>query len=191
MSFGAIVLLAIGLAMDAAAVSAGRGLATPHVRARHVLRVAVFFGGAQALMPALGWLLGRRVGPLVQAWDHWIAFGLLAAIGAKMLWEARAAASDDAPGEPEADIFGTKVMLVLAVATSLDALAVGVTFPMLDVPLVSSLATIGLTTAVLSALALFAGHRFGAVLGKRLDALGGVVLIGLGIKILLDHLGAA
>jgi putative Mn2+ efflux pump MntP len=91
-----------------------------------------------------------------------------------MLWEARAAASDDPPGEPEADPFGTKVMLVLAVATSLDALAVGVTFPMLDVPLVSSLATIGLTTAVLSALALFAGHRFGAVLGKRLDALGGV-----------------
>ncbi|KYF90933.1 hypothetical protein BE17_22990 [Sorangium cellulosum] len=189
MSFGAILLLALGLAMDATAVSAARGLATPVIRARHVALVAGFFGGFQALMPLIGWLLGARVGPLVQAWDHWIAFGLLAAIGGKMLYEAWAGADDDE--EAPKDLFAWKVMFVLAIATSIDALAVGFTLPMLNAPLVRSLATIGITTAVLSALGLFAGRRFGAMLGKRLDAAGGVVLIGLGVKILIEHLHAA
>ncbi|KYF84629.1 hypothetical protein BE20_53765 [Sorangium cellulosum] len=189
MSFGAILLLALGLAMDATAVSAARGLAVPVIRARHVALVAGFFGGFQALMPLIGWLLGARIGPLVQAWDHWIAFGLLAAIGGKMLWEARSGADDedDAPK----DLFALKVMFVLAIATSIDALAIGFTLPMLNAPLALSLVTIGITTAVLSAIGLFAGRRFGAMLGKRLDVAGGVVLIGLGVKILIEHLQAA
>jgi putative Mn2+ efflux pump MntP len=156
---------------------------------RHVVLVAVFFGGFQAFMPLLGWVVGSRVGPFVQAWDHWIAFLLLSAIGGKMLWEVR----DTKPGavQPaERDPFGLKVMLVLAVATSIDALAVGVTLPMLNAPLLLSLATIGSTTALLSVAGLFAGRHFGALLGKRLDAAGGLVLIGLGTKILLAHLGA-
>ncbi|WP_437950811.1 manganese efflux pump MntP family protein [Sorangium sp. So ce296] len=188
-SFGAILLLALGLAMDATAVSAARGLAVPVIRARHVALVAGFFGGFQALMPLIGWLLGARIGPLVQAWDHWIAFGLLAAIGGKMLWEARSGADDedDAPK----DLFALKVMFVLAIATSIDALAIGFTLPMLNAPLALSLVTIGITTAVLSAIGLFAGRRFGAMLGKRLDVAGGVVLIGLGVKILIEHLQAA
>lgn len=185
MSFGAILLLALGLAMDATAVSAARGLATPVIRARHVALVAGFFGGFQALMPLIGWLLGARVGPFVQAWDHWIAFGLLGAIGGKMLWEARSGDSDD--DDTPKDLFALKVMFVLAIATSIDALAVGFTLPMLGAPLALSLVTIGVTTAVLSALGLFAGRRFGAMLGKRLDAAGGVVLIGLAVKILIEH----
>jgi putative Mn2+ efflux pump MntP len=190
MTFGAILLLSLGLAMDATAVSAARGLAVQRILPRHVLLVAGFFGGFQALMPLLGWLVGSRVGPLVQAWDHWIAFALLVALGSKMLWEARAPGGADEGGEAAGDPFGLKIMFVLAVATSIDALAVGITLPLLDAPFVLSLATIGVTTALLSALGLFAGRRFGALLGKRLDAAGGLVLIGLGLKILVEHLRA-
>ena len=186
MKFSAILALAVGLAMDATAVAAARGLAVSRIRARHVVLVAGLFGGFQALMPLVGWTVGRRLGPLVEAWDHWIAFVLLGGIGARMLWEAWAATPDAA--RAEAELFGVRVMLVLAVATSIDALAVGVTLPMLDAPLALSLVTIGVTTAVLSGLGLYAGRRFGALLGRRLDVLGGVVLIGLGVKILVEHL---
>jgi putative Mn2+ efflux pump MntP len=186
MSFGAILLLALGLSMDATAVAAARGLATPEILPRHVALVALFFGGFQALMPLLGWVVGAQVGPLVQQWDHWIAFVLLGAIGGKMLHEAWAGDEDE--DEAPKDLYGLKVMFVLAVATSIDALAVGVTLPMLDAPLALSLVTIGVTTAALSALGLFAGRRFGALLGKRLDVAGGLVLIGLGVKILVEHL---
>lgn len=185
MSFASIFLLAVGLAMDATAVAAARGIATPKILPRHVLLVAGFFGGFQAFMPLLGWFLGTRVGPLVQAWDHWIAFGLLAALGGKMLWEARGGDDDD---PPDGDGYDLRTMFTLAVATSIDALAVGITLPMLQAPFFLSLLTIGVTTAALSALGLFAGRRFGALLGKRLDAVGGLVLVGLGIKILGEHL---
>jgi putative Mn2+ efflux pump MntP len=189
MSLGAILLLALGLAMDATAVAAAQGLAAPRIRPRHVVLVATFFGGFQALMPLLGWIAGSRVGPYVEAWDHWIAFVLLGAIGGKMLWEA---GGNEAPNpRSDEDLFGIKVLFVLAVATSIDALAAGITLPMLDAPLVLSLVTIGTTTAVLSALGLFAGRRFGAALGRRLDVAGGVALIGLGVKILVQHLHGA
>lgn len=174
--------------MDATAVSAARGLAVPRVRARHVLLVACFFGGFQALMPLIGWLLGERLGPLVHAWDHWIACGLLATIGGKMLWEARANDDEEVTPGAKKDLFAFKVMLLLAIATSIDALAVGITLPLLNAPLALSLTTIGVTTAALSAAGLFAGRRFGSLLGKRLDIAGGLVLIGLGAKILIEHL---
>ena len=179
------MLLALGLAMDASAVSAARGLATPRILPRHVLLVAVFFGGFQAFMPLLGWLLGSSLGPFVQAWDHWIAFALLSAIGGKMLWEVR----DTRPGveRAEGDPFGLRVMLVLAIATSIDALAAGVTLPMLNAPLLLSVATIGITTGLLSVAGLFAGRHFGALLGKRLDVAGGLILIGLGVRAALGH----
>jgi putative Mn2+ efflux pump MntP len=171
--------------MDATAVSAARGCAALELRARHVVLVALFFGGFQALMPLAGWLIGSRVGGFVQAWDHWVAFVLLSGIGAKMLLEARGDALVVARGR---DLFALHVMFALAVATSIDALAVGFSLPLLNAPLLSSVATIGLTTAVLSALGLFAGRRFGAALGRWLDAVGGIVLVGLGTKILLEHL---
>jgi putative Mn2+ efflux pump MntP len=189
MNFAGILTLSVGLAMDATAVSATRGMALPAVRLRHALLVALFFGGFQALMPVVGYLVGARIGPLVEAWDHWIAFAVLGGIGAKMLWEARRSTGEPAPRREE-DLFGFKVMLALAVATSIDALAVGVTLPMLDAPLVLSVATIGVTTAVLCVAGLFLGRRVGAMLGRRLDALGGLILIGLGIAILFEHLRA-
>jgi putative Mn2+ efflux pump MntP len=189
MGFGSILVLALGLAMDATAVCAARGCAAQRIRAQHVLLVALFFGGFQALMPLLGWMLGRGVGPLVQAWDHWIAFVLLAAIGGKMLWEAWSS-SDKAERAREVDLFGLRVLLLLAIATSIDALAVGFTLPMLNAPFALSLVTIGVTTAFTSAAALCAGRRFGDALGNRPDLVGGVVLIGLGTKILIEHLTA-
>lgn len=184
MSFPSILLLSLGLAMDAAAVSAARGLAVPRVLPQHAVLVAVFFGGFQALMPLLGWLVGARIGPSIQAWDHWVAFALLSAIGGKMLWDAR---GGDEVASPLGDLFGIKVMFILAIATSIDALAVGMTLPMLNAPLALSLCTIGVTTALLSVGGLYAGRRFGVMLGNRLDAVGGLVLIGLGMKILIEH----
>lgn len=189
MSFSAILAISVGLAMDATAVSAARGMAVPEVRPRHAVLVALFFGGFQALMPVVGWLVGWRIGPLVEAWDHWIAFVLLGAIGGKMLWESRGAKASDAP-RSERELFGLKVMLLLAIATSIDALAVGITLPMLDAPFAVSVATIGVTTAVLCVGGLLVGRRAGAMFGRRLDFLGGLILIGVGTMILVEHLRA-
>ena len=173
--------------MDAMAVSAAKGIAVPKILPRHVVLVSAFFGGFQALMPLVGWGIGASVGRFVEAWAHWIVFGLLGAIGGKMLWEALGAENPESEKNKGADPFAVRIMLVLAVATSIDALAVGVSLPMLKAPIVLTLATIGLTTAALSALGLYAGRRFGALLGKRLDVVGGLVLIGLGTKILIEH----
>jgi manganese efflux pump family protein len=187
--FGAILALSVGLAMDATAVSAARGLAVPRVRPRHALLVAVFFGGFQALMPVIGWLVGSRIGPLVEAWDHWIAFVLLGAIGAKMIWESRDAKAAATP-RTEEELFGLRVMLLLAIATSIDALAVGITLPMLDAPFAVSVITIGVTTAIMCVAGLLVGRRAGAMFGRRLDLAGGLILIGVGTAILLEHLRA-
>ena len=132
--------------------------------------------------------MGRRLGAFVAAWDHWLVFALLGGIGGKMLWEARNGAS--ASARDQRDPFGLRVMLLLAVATSLDAFAAGITLPLLHAPLPAALATIGITTAVSSVLGLYAGRRFGAMLGPRLDAAGGLVLIGMGTKVLIEHLAA-
>ncbi len=190
MGFGSILVLALGLSMDAMAVAAARGLAAPRVRPTHVALVALFFGGFQAAMPLLGWLVGATFGSLVAAWDHWIAFVLLGAIGAKMLWDARSGDDEDT-AQPTADPFAPRVLFVLAIATSIDALAAGVTLPMLRAPMFLTITTIGVTTAALSAVGVLVGRRFGAMLGKRLDVLGGLALVGLGTKILIEHLRGA
>jgi len=181
-TLGALALLAFGLAMDAAAVSAARGVACAVVRPRHVVMVAAFFGGAQALMPAVGWAIGARVGGYVAAWAPWLAGALLLVLGVKMLREARARPEDvEADGR---DPWGLGVMAALAVATSVDALAVGFTLPMLGAALAPAVAMIGGVTAVTSAAALLAGRRLGALLGPRLDAAGGLVLVALGVRLL-------
>lgn len=189
--------LAVGLAMDAAAVCATRGLAAPKLGLREVIKVAVLFGGAQALMPWIGALAGARFGPLFAQWDHWIAFGLLGAIGVHMLLEA--ASSDDGADKLAStpDLFGLRALTLLAIATSIDALAAGITLPMLNAPLSVSIATIGIVTAVLCVAALLAGRHIGRALGPRfqffgrtLDAIGGITLIALGAKILTEHLSA-
>lgn len=186
MTFGAICILSVGVAMDATAVAAARGFAAPQIQTRDVLSVALLFGGFQALMPLLGWLVGARIGPAVEAWDHWIVFALLGGMGAKMLFAAL--------GEPDdthaahADGFSLRALIVLAIATSIDALAVGFALPMMDAPLALSLVTMGVITALLSGLGLVIGRRFGALFGKRLDVAGGLILIALGTKVLLEHL---
>ncbi len=186
MGLWTIVLLAVGLAMDATAVAAARGLAAKQILLRHVLLISIAFGGFQALMPAVGWAVGARIGPALAAWDHWIAFVLLCGIGGKMLWEARYGEDEEHTHDDE--LFRVSVVLLLAVATSVDALAAGISLPMLGAPFVSTIAIIGVTTALLSALGLFVGRRFGEKIGARLDALGGLVLIGIGCKILIEHL---
>jgi putative Mn2+ efflux pump MntP len=186
MRLSAVLGLAVGLAMDATAVAAARGLAAPRVRAVDALKVALLFGGFQALMPLLGYLLGAQLGRWAEAWDHWIAFVLLGGLGLKMLWEARGG-----PSRPEgAQLFALAALLPLAISTSIDAFAAGVTLPLLGAPLPVALLTIGVVTAALSAAGLFAGRRFGALLGPRLDLAGGVILIALGTKILIEHLSA-
>lgn len=188
MSFPQILLLAVGLAMDATAVAAARGcVSVARPRPNEVLEIALAFGFAQGVMPWLGALLGARIGGLVAAFDHWIAFGVLGAIGAKMLYEALTANED----EPQAAAtLSARVLLALAIATSIDAFAVGLTLPLLGAPLLLSTLTIGVVTALLSGAGVLLGRRFGAALGKRLDAFGGGVLIALGCKILLEHLTA-
>jgi len=184
-SYPQVVALAVGLSMDAMAVAAARGMATREVRPAHVAKVALAFGGAQAGMPLLGYGLGLTLGPVVSRFGHWVAFALLAGIGAKMLWEARKGAEDDA--ETSGDPWGLRVLAGLAFATSIDAFAAGISLPLLGAPLVVSVVSIGVTTALLSAGGLLVGRRLGALFGKRLEVLGGVVLLGLAGKVLVDH----
>jgi len=189
MGFGAILMLAVGLAMDATAVAAAQATVARDIRSRDIVLVASLFGGSQALMPLAGWLVGSWIGPLIEAWDHWIAFALLGGLGTKMLWDSRSAgAAIDATDRRGHFELGT--LSVLAFATSVDAFAVGITLPMLGAPMLLSLVTIGVTTAVLTAIATVVGHRVGAVFGRRLDAFGGIVLIALGTTILFEHLQA-
>ncbi len=191
MGFGSILFLAFGLAMDAAAVSAARGVALKRIETRHVVLVAVFFGGAQALMPLAGWMIGAGIGPMLEAWDHWIALLLLSFIGGKMLKDGFTHDPEEADADARKVDFSPRTMTILAIATSIDALAAGVMLPMLEAPLVLSIVTIGVTTALLSALGLFAGHlagrHLGELLGKRLDIAGGLILIGMGLKIFIEH----
>lgn len=191
MSFFEIVVLAVALAMDAMAVAGARGLAAKAVRAGDALLIAAFFGGAQALMPALGWALGASFASRVTGWGHWLTFLVLGGIGIKMIHEAVGASDDPEDQRDAAHPFGLKVLAVLAVATSIDALAAGVTLAMRNASIVRACATIGVVTAVLSFAGVYVGHRFGARVGKRLDVFGGVVLVVLAVKVLIEHFVAA
>ncbi|MDO4357785.1 MAG: manganese efflux pump MntP family protein [Clostridia bacterium] len=185
MSLWELLLLAIGLSMDAFAVSICKGLAVPKAKMRHMLICGLWFGGFQALMPTIGYLLGASFGGAISAVDHWIAFALLALIGGNMIREALS-------GEQEAtdDSFGAKAMLVLAVATSIDALAVGVTFGLLpNVNILAAVSLIGATTFVCSAVGVKIGNVFGSRYESKAELLGGAILILIGIKVLLEHLG--
>lgn len=178
-----VVTLSIALAMDATAVAAARGLAAGRVPARDALILPALFGGFQAGMSALGWLAGRWVGPSIERWDHWVAFALLAILGVKMIAEALRA--DD--GEPEPPASDVLTLLGLAIATSIDAAAAGVTLPLLSAPPAVALAMIGAVTALLSAVGLYVGRRAGERFGARLEVLGGVALLAIGAKIVFDH----
>ncbi len=184
MSILELFLVAVGLSMDAFAVAVCKGLASGKVRARHMLIPGAWFGVFQALMPLIGYFLGSRFEKYIVSVDHWIAFVLLAGIGANMLREAR----KDGAGEEDASL-AVKVMLPLALATSIDALAVGITFGFLQVRILPAVLFIGTVTFLLSAAGVKVGSIFGERWRKSAQIAGGVILILLGVKILLEHLG--
>lgn len=180
-----LIIIAIGLSMDAFAVSIGKGLGLPRVHYRHALCAGLWFGGFQALMPVLGYLLGSAFASLVEAWDHWISFILLTYIGINMIKEAFES-KDDNKGKG----FAIRIMFLLAVATSIDALAVGVSLAFLGASIVSSALTIGITTFLFSAAGVYIGNLFGNRYRKTAECIGGVILIAIGTKILIEHLMA-
>ena len=184
MSLIELFLIAVGLSMDAFAVSICKGLSVRKAEPRHSLIVGAYFGGFQALMPAIGYVLGRQFESLITSVDHWIAFVLLGIIGGNMIREALKGDAEEMD-----DSFTFRTMLPLAIATSIDALAMGVTFAFLQVQIVPAVLFIGVITFVLSAIGLKVGNVFGAKYKSRAELFGGVVLVLMGVKILLEHLG--
>ena len=189
MSLLTILFIAVGLSMDAVAVATASGCAAGRgkVEIRQALLLAFLFGLFQTLMPLAGWLAGLSLKEIISRYDHWLAFGLLAFIGGKMIREARR------PGECQvrAGRQSLPLLLGLAVATSIDALAVGLSFSVLAVGILLPVLLIGSVTFTLSLLAVYAGHRFGGVLAGRAEILGGVILIAIGLKILVEHLAGS
>lgn len=185
MGFVELFLLAIGLSMDAFAVSICKGLAMKKATLKGSLICGAWFGGFQALMPLIGYLLGALFADAIEAFDHWIAFGLLALIGINMLREAFSDSEEEATED-----FSVKTMFIMAIATSIDALAVGVSLAMAgNVKIEMAVILIGVITFFLSAVGVRVGNVFGAKYEKKAEMMGGVILILLGIKILLEHLG--
>lgn len=179
-----LFILAIGLSMDAFAVAICKGLSVQKLQLKHMLIVGCYFGGFQALMPAIGFLLGSQFEHLIVSVDHWIAFFLLLFIGGNMIKESRETDLDDLD-----DDFGLRTMILLAIATSIDALAVGVTFAFLRVNIVAAVVFIGCITFTCSAIGVKLGNVFGARYKAKAELAGGVILILIGTKILLEHLG--
>jgi len=179
-----ILFIAVGLAMDSFAVSITSGIAMKKLRINSALKIAVFFGLFQAGMPIIGWLAGLSLREFISGIDHWIAFGLLSLIGCKMIYES----IRKEPGEKEIDRLNAYVLLVLSVATSIDALAVGLSFAFLKVSIATPIIIIGIVTFLLSFLGVFVGNRLGHFFERKIEIVGGLVLIGIGIKILVEHL---
>lgn len=180
-----LLVLSVGLSMDACAVAICRGACMRQRDVRQSTAIALSFGLFQGLMPLVGWLLGSQLTHYIKRFDHWVAFGLLAFIGSKMIWDAL---HDDE--ELVCTPLTMKELLVLSVATSIDALAAGVALAMLDVDILSSVSTIALVTAVLSFGAVALGVRFGERYKSKAQLVGGVTLCLIGLKILLDHISA-
>jgi putative Mn2+ efflux pump MntP len=178
-----LLLLAVGLSMDAFAIAMCKGLSVKELETKHLLLAGLWFGGAQALMPLLGFLLGTGFRETVESIDHWIAFTLLVLIGINMIRESGNGIEDLNAS------FAAKTMLPLAIASSIDALAVGVGLSFLDVDIVPVMILIGITTFLLSALGVKIGNRFGARYKSKAELAGGVILIVMGAAILIEHLG--
>jgi putative Mn2+ efflux pump MntP len=187
MHFVELFLIAVSLSMDAFAVSLCKGLNMPRLNWRHGLIIALFFGVFQAFMPLIGWFLAAQFSAFISSFDHWIAFLLLVFVGGQMLFEGLHHAKEEDCGCEEKLDF--KELFLLAIATSIDALAVGISFAFLEVKILPSILIIGVTTFVLSLLGVIIGHRFGAKFENKAKIAGGIILILIGIKILLEHLG--
>lgn len=184
MKFIELLLIAVGLAMDAFAVSVGKGLSLKKVLPRHAMSAGLWFGGFQALMPIIGYFLGCSFAHVVERVDHWIAFGLLAIIGINMIRETMS--GDDEGHDSD---FSPRKMFVMAVATSIDALTIGISMAFLRVDIWVAATVIGVVTFAFSSVGVSLGCKFGAKVGSKAGIVGGVVLICLGIKILIEHLG--
>ena len=184
MDFIQLALIGIGLSMDAFAVSVCKGLNMKKVDYKYTFIIAAFFGGFQALMPFLGWLLGQQFEQYITSVDHWIAFGLLAFIGGNMIFESRRSEEVECE-EIKVDL---KEILMLAIATSIDALAVGITFAFLKTNIIEAISIIGIITMVLAIIGVLIGNRFGVKYKNKAEFVGGVILILIGTKILLEHL---
>lgn len=180
----AIITIAVSLSMDAFAVSVVTGAAYKELHVRHTLRMAMFFGGFQAFMPAVGYLAGLTVRQYISGYDHWIAFVILAAVGIKMIYESFKIKSERQAMHPA----NLAMLLALAVATSIDALAVGITLSFITSSIIAAIIIIGVVTFVLSCVGVTIGKRFGHFFESGIETIGGLVLIGLGVKILVQHL---
>lgn len=181
-----LLLIAMGLSMDAFAVSVSNGMTVRQQRTNHALRIGFFFGSFQALMPLMGWAAGNRLRDLISSVDHWIAFGLLCLIGCKMIYDSR---KRDENSLKEVIPLGLGMLLLLSLATSIDALAVGFSFALLNISIITPILVIGMVTFGLSFLGVLAGNKVGHFFEKKIEVIGGLILIGIGIKILIEHLG--
>jgi len=179
-----IIFVALGLAMDAFAVSITSGVIIKQLKLRNILKIAIFFGLFQTFMPVIGWFVGLSVRGFISAFDHWIAFGLLSLIGCKMIYESFKLKPEKSPRNP----LNVYVLLLLSVATSIDALVIGVSFAFLRIFIVTPIIVIGTVTFLLSAFGVFIGNKFGHFFENKIEIIGGIFLIGIGLKILLEHL---
>ena len=187
MTYFEIVLIAVGLAMDAFAVAMCKGIKMRPFSAKQTLLIALFFGGAQALMPLIGWFLGAQFEQYIVAFDHWLAFILLGFIGGKMIFEALKRDADECDCcEKKFDILE---LFIMAIATSIDALVVGVTFAFLRVDIISAILLIGVVTFIFSAIGLKIGNKFGCKYKSKAELAGGIILIAMGLSVLLEHTG--
>lgn len=182
MDIFSMIFLAVGLAMDAFSVSITRGMILK-CNLKYALTIALFFGAFQALMPVAGWLAGEQLAGLVELWAPWIAFLLLLIIGMKMIYEGISQKDD----EDICRIFSIKDILILSIATSIDAFAVGVTFAFLNTPILLPILIIGLVTFVLSLIGVYLGKNIGHLFGNKIEILGGLILIFIGLKILIEN----
>ena len=189
MGFIELLLIGVGLSMDAFAVSICQGLSMTKIKWGHALTVGLYFGGFQALMPFTGWMLGSQFAGCIQQYDHWVAFVLLVLIGGNMIREALSGEEDEAEDAAIGAGLDHKKLFLMAIATSIDALAVGVTFAFLDTAILPAIGIIGTTTFFISVAGVAVGCWFGARYKKRAEITGGVILVLLGVKILLEHLG--
>ena len=188
MGYIEILLTGVALAMDAFAVSICKGIKMKKLMLSHLVIIAIFFGGFQMLMPLIGWLLGSQFVQFIEPIDHWIAFALLAFIGVKMAIESFKKDEEDECGCCN-DKLDVKELFILAIATSIDALAVGITFAMYDnVNIVSSISIIGIVTFVICCGGVVIGHKFGAKFKSKAELLGGIVLVAIGLKLLIEGL---
>lgn len=182
-----LLLMGVGLAMDAFAVSVCKGLAMREVNKKQCFVIALFFGGFQALMPFIGWLLGSQFADKISSIDHWIAFVLLSYIGGKMIFEAVKEKENPVEIEQMDPPLDIKELTILAIATSIDALAVGITFSFLNVNIAEAVTIIGVVTFIISAIGVFVGNIFGSKYKSKAEFAGGLILVLLGLKILLEH----